>query len=603
VRAAVSVVLAFVLAFAPAAQAQVVSGRGVVAPIGGLGLAPLAPPQLTAPSVGLSGLSAPGLSSPFFSPALAPVPSAVMAARIQALQPARAAQALIPLHPAAAAPLPSAPTPEKALEVQARFDELKAAFDEKKPEAVSAEAGAPSAPLAHADLKPQEAPNEPPQPTTQPQRKGVFGFSRPLAFFLLALIVSQVGIEAQSAVLPPLIAKVFGSVSMAADAGMTASLAELVGTIAAPIVAKTIGLKGAYVWSTGLRIATGGLIAGLLAANWLSLGGLVALFAVDALLLGVSLTAEKSIPAVILNQDQRKLEHFKAARQVAIETVATIVPIAIGALVAGFGFIPALVAFPVAVALSVTTVALTLKFPGKISGLDGHGLPGPGEGSLLTYFHHLKDGALEVLRTPALLFSVLAYSLVYVPISLVYWLMAPAYALHLAGPGHEALAAAYGGVMIGLYSLGGIVASLWVMRQQRRERDDATMRTSMLRWTVACALGLSLFAAMAIPAGAIWGTLTLPALALFLFGIPQVAAKLKLESFFQSRAPKGKVDDATAVLESASSVVIALGLWGFGKLLAGAGIVSLSHLALAVGPLIAGLLVLTWALARASKPK
>jgi hypothetical protein len=215
----------------------------------------------------------------------------------------------------------------------------------------------------------------------------------------------------------------------------------------------------------------------------------------------------------------------------------------------------------------------------------------------------LKDGALEILRTPTLLFSVLAYSLVYVPISLVYWLMAPAYALHLAGPGHEALAAAYGGMMIGLYSLGGIVASLWVMRQQRRERDDAAMRTSMLRWTVACALGLSLFAVMAIPAGALWGTLTLPALALFFFGIPQVIAKLKLESFFQSHAPKGKVDDATAVLESASSVAIALGLWVFGKLLAGAGIVSLSHLALAVGPLIAGLLVLAWALARASKPK
>ncbi len=603
VRACVSAVLSFVLAFSPAAQAQVVSGRSVVAPIGGLGLAPLSAPQLTAPSAGLTGLSAPGLISPLSSPALAPVPSAVMAAQVQALQPARAAQALISLIPAAAAPLPSAPTPAKALAVQASFDELKAAFDEKTSEAVAAEAGAPRAPLAYTELKPQETASAPPQAPQQPQRKGLFGFSRPLAFFLLALIVSQVGIEAFNAGLPPLIAKVFGSVTVAAEVGMTASLAELVGTIAAPIVAKKLGLKGAYVWSTGLRIATGGLIAGLLAANWLSMGGLVALFAVDALLLGVSLTAEKSIPAVMLDQDQRKLEQFKATRQMAIEIVATIVPIATGAMVAALGFIPALVAFPVALAISVTMVALTLKFPGKISGLDGHGLPGPGEGSLLTYFQHLKDGTLEILRTPTLLFSVLAYSLVYVPISLVYWLMAPAYALHLAGPGHEALAAAYGGMMIGLYSLGGFVASLWVMRQQRRERDAAAMRTSMLRWTVACALGLSLFAVMAIPTGALWGTLTLPALALFFFGIPQVIAKLKLESFFQSRAPKGKVDDATAVLESASSVTIALGLWVFGKLLAGAGIVSLTHLALAVGPMIAVLLLLTWALARASKPK
>ncbi|MBI2789019.1 MAG: hypothetical protein HYX59_10090 [Elusimicrobia bacterium] len=418
----------------------------------------------------------------------------------------------------------------------------------------------------------------------------------------MALILAQVGIEAQNAGLPPLIAKVFGSASVVADVGMTAALAELAGTIAAPIVAKKLGLKGAYMWSAGLRVATGGLIAGLLAAGWLSLGGLVALFAVDAVLLGVALITEKSIPAVLLNQDQRKLEHFKAARQTVIEVVATIVPIATGALVASAGFIPALIAFPVAMSLSIGLVALTLKFPGKVSGLDGNGLPGPGEGSLRTYFEHLKEGASQVVRTPALRYSVLTYSLVYVPISLVYWFMAPAFALHLAGAGNETLAAAYGGMMIGLYSLGGIVAGLWTMRQQRRERDAAAMRTSMLRWTVACALGMTLFAALAVPVGPLWGSLTLPALALFLFGIPQVVAKLKLESFFQSRAPKGKVDDATAVLESASSVALVLGLWAFGKLLAGAGIASLPLLALAVGPLIAALLLLTWALARASKP-
>ena len=307
------------------------------------------------------------------------------------------------------------------------------------------------------------------------------------------------------------------------------------------------------------------------------------------------------IPAVLLNQDERKLEHFKAARQTAIEVVATIVPIVTGALVAAAGFIPALVAFPVAVTISIALVSFTLKFPGKISGLDGQGLPGPGEGSLLSYFRHLKDGALEIARTPALRFSVLAYSLVYVPISLVYWFIAPAFSLHLAGPGNETLAAAYGGMMIGLYSLGGIIAGLWTMRQQRRERDAAAMRLSMLRWTVACALGLSLFAALAVPTGAIWGSLTLPAVALFFFGIPQVIAKLKLESYFQSRAPKGKVDDATAVLESASSITIVAGLWWFGKMLAGAGIASLPLLALAVGPIIGLLLLLTWALARASK--
>ncbi len=602
-RAAVSVVLALVLGLSPAAQAQVVSGRAAAVPSGGLGLAPLSAPRLTAPSLGPSGLSAPGVSGALALAAPAPAPSAVMAARVEAVKPAAAARALSPLRPSAAAPLPSAPTPEKARAVQARFDELRAAFNEKEAPVAAAAAGAPAAPLPPAESGNENAKVGPPKPRSESGGKTYFGFSKPLAFFLVALVLAQVGIEAQNAGLPPLIAKVFGSASVVADIGMTAALAELAGTIAAPILAKKIGLKGAYLWSAGLRVATGGLIAGLLAANWLSLTGLVVLFAVDAALLGVALITEKSIPAVLLNQDQRKLEHFKAARQTAIEVVATIVPIATGALVAALGFIPALVAFPVAMALSIGLVSFTLKFPGKISGLDGRGLPGPGEGSLLSYFRHLKDGAVEIARTPALLFSVLTYSLVYVPISLVYWFLAPAFALHVAGPGNEALAAAYGGMMIGLYSLGGILAGLWTMRQQRRERDAAAMRTSMLRWTVACALGLALLASMAVPVGALWGSLTLPALALFFFGIPQVIAKLKLESFFQSRAPKGKVDDATAVLESASSLAIVAGLWAFGSLLEGAGIASLPLLSLAVGPIIGLLLLSAWALARASKPR
>lgn len=324
--------------------------------------------------------------------------------------------------------------------------------------------------------------------------------------------------------------------------------------------------------------------------------------AVDALLLGISLIAEKSIPAVVLNQDQGQLEKFKAARQTAIEAVATVIPIATGALVAAVGFIPALVAFPIAVAVSITLVGLTLKL-GKVSGLTGHGLPGPGEGSLGTYFTHLKEGTSSILRTPTLLFSVLAYSMVYVPISLVYWLIAPATGIQIAGPGHEALAAGYSGMMLGLYSLGGIVAGLWTMRQQRLERDPKAMRSSMLKWTTTAAFAMFLFGAMAIPMAPIWGTLTLPAIALFFFGIPQVVAKLKLESFFQSRAPADKVDDATAVLEGASSIVIALGLWTFGKLLAGAGIASFVQLAMGFGPIIALLLLFTWALARASRPK
>jgi hypothetical protein len=573
--------------------AQIVVGR--------LGAMPSAP----AVQISLSMPDAPALPGPaLFSPSplaptlsLVPSPVALIAAVPVAIA------AVSPITSVVAARPAFTTTGARAAAARERIAELKAAFDERKPEAVLDEAAA--APLAlqtlqtaRPDTLAASAP-EPPEPAKPARAGGVLGLSRPLVFFLLALVVAQVGVEAQTAAIPLLVAKVFGNVSLAAQVGMASSLTELVGTVLAPIASKRLGLKRAYLWSTGLRVVAGGVTAGLVAAGWLSLGGLVALFALDSLLLGVSFTTEKSIPAVMVDQDQAKLERYKAARQTAIEAVATLAPIATGAVVAALGFVPALVAFPVALALSMTLVGLTLKLPAKLAGLKGADLPGPDPGSLRAFFKSLGRGASKIARTPALLFSLLAYSFVYAPTSLIYWLIAPAYAVHLAGPGAEQAATAYSGMITGLYSLGAIAGSLMMMRG--RALDGPAMRRSMLRWTAATAAALSLFLVLALPFWG-WGTLTLPALALFFFGVPQVMAKLKLESYFQSRAPKGAVDDATAVLEGASSIVIAAGLWLFGKLLLGAHIVSSFWLAAAVGPLGLVLLLLCWALARASRP-
>jgi hypothetical protein len=372
-----------------------------------------------------------------------------------------------------------------------------------------------------------------------------------------------------------------------------------VGTVIAPLASKKLGLKRGYVWSTGLRVVTGALIAGFLATSWITLPGLMALLVADNVLYGISYTLEKSIPAVMVDQDQAKLEKYKAVRQTAIESVATVIPIATGAIIAALGFLPALVAFPVAMAAAAGLVALTLKLPAKIAGASAAPLPGPEKGDTGSYLKTLGKGAVLIARTPALLYSLLAYSLVYTPMQIVYWFLAPAYALHVA---HTATAAAaYAGTITGLYSFGSIIGALILMRQQRKARDAAKMRRSMLRWTAATAAGMALFGALALPA-LTWSTLTFPALALLAFGIPETIARLKLESYFQSKAPKGAVADATAVLEGSASIVIALGLWWFGHALAGAHITSFGWLMAATAPLALPLLLLTWALARASRP-
>jgi hypothetical protein len=590
--------LSVVLAFAPAAQAQVISGRAMTLPAGGIGLAPLGTaPQLSAPS--LMNLSAPSLS-PLAVTALTPVPSAVMAAQIAAVP-----AAIAPVNALSAQVMPAAAAAQRpGRGVQVRFDELKAAFDEKKtedaPPVAGAETGASTSLRPDAPGANSPAPNEPPKPPDAPRAKTLFGFARPLAFFLIAVVLAQVGIEASNAGLPPLIAQIFGNISVAADMGVAASIADLAGTIVAPLASKKLGLKRGYVWSTGLRVVTGGLIAGFLATSWITLPGLMALLAADYVLYGISYTLEKSIPAVIVDQDQGKLEKFKAVRQTAIEAVATVIPIATGVAIASLGFLPALIAFPVAMAAAAGLVALTLKLPAKIAGAAGAPLPGPEKGSTGSYLKSLGKGAILIARTPKLLFSLLAYSIVYTPMQIVYWFLAPAYALHVA---HSATAAAaFAGTITGLYSFGSIFGALFMMRQQRKERDAAQMRKSMLRWTAMTAVGMALFGVLALPA-LTWSTLTFPALALLVFGIPETIARLKLESYFQSKAPKGAVADATAVLEGSASVIIAAGLWWFGKALAGAHITSFGWLMAAAAPLALPLLLLTWALARASRPR
>ncbi|MBI5245753.1 MAG: hypothetical protein HY923_01120 [Elusimicrobia bacterium] len=585
---ALAALIAIVLALAPGAQAAVVEGRiSLTGELGGVrGLAPAITLQMPSPSLAGSVSLAPALAPSFAAPAPVLVPAAAPAAAVSAA-PTTAVPAIRAEH-----------VVDVPVACAERFAELRAAFDEKRPEEVLAATGdsgetSPGLGANTENRKPDT--DEPPRP---PGGKTLFGFTRPLALFLVAVVLAQVGIESQNAALPSLIAKIFGNISVAADMGVAASLADLVGTVLAPITSKRLGLKRGYLWSTGLRVATGGLIAGLLAANWLSLTGLMALLAADYTLYGISYTLEKSIPAVMVGQDQAKLEKYKAARQTAIEVVATIIPIATGALIATTGFLPALIAFPVAMVAAIVMVSMTLNIPKKIAGVAHFELPGPQKGSSLTYFKHLGKGVALVWRTPTLLYSLLAYALVYTPMQIVYWFLAPAFGLHLTA--NPATAAAVAGTITGLYSFGSIIGALIMVRSQRKERDAPQMRKSMLRWTAATAVGMLLFASLALPAWT-WATLTLPALALLFFGIPETIARLKLESYFQSQAPKGAVDDSTAVLEGCASVMIAIGLWWAGKVLAGAHIAGFGWLMLAAAPLAIPLLILTWALARASR--
>lgn len=627
--------LALAAAAAPAgAYAQLAVRVSVPKTIGPRVVVPGA--LFSAPSTPLGGVT-PSLS---FIRTLPGAPSPIAAAAPAQASSARATAALAAV-PAAASPIaslqrdeggsrPAAPPaldvandnepptdPGRAVgretrgRVVLRFAELRAAFGERKAEplpAASAPAAlrAPGLERTASDDAPHAAPTA---PTPEPQKagRGLFGLPPVLVFFLAALAVESIGIEAQNLGLPPLIAKVFGDVTLSAEMGMWASFADIVGSVVTPPIIKRIGLKKAFLWSGWTRLGFGAVTAGLLATGHLTVPWLMALTALGALVGGVNYTAEKAIPAVILDQDRAGLERFKAARQGVIEVIATLIPIAAGAAVAQFGFLPAVFAFPIAGAVAMVLVAATLRMPRKL-------LSGFSNGTLDSTPIRMKDFWSSVTRGTRLLWTdaalrlpFLGYAAFGILSHLLYWIIAPAYGILVAGPGQEEAAALVQGVMLGLFSLGGLAASVYLMREHKRfDRLDPAHREGALRrslklWMALGTVSLAAIATMAMPLPA-WGALTIPALALIPFGMAQVVAKLKLEALFQSAAPADAVDDATAALEAWMSVAIMLGLWGMKWAFASAaGYGAFAILSWAMLPLAGASLLLTYLLARTKK--
>ncbi|MBI2361917.1 MAG: hypothetical protein HYV15_00820, partial [Elusimicrobia bacterium] len=451
-----------------------------------------------------------------------------------------------------------------------RFRELRAAFGLRaSADLPVVQAAAPQS--ANGRLQPAapgaaEGRETLPGPAPAPARRsGWLGFGTALTFFLSAIAIENIGNETQAAAMPPLLAKVFGDVSVSADLGIGSALADFAGSLLAPLVIKRLGLKSAFLWTAGARLLSGALIAGFLAVGHMTMPALMAATVFAGFVGGMNYAVEKSIPPVLLNQNRGKLERFKAARQSVIEVVATIFPIVTGTVVAAWGFMPALVAFPVTAAVAMVVVALTLKFPSKAATLMAappQGTSPPAGG----FWRALTRGARVVMRTPALRHAFFGYSLFFVTTPLLYWLVAPAYGIFVAGAAGAEHAALVSGFMLGLFSLGGLAASVVIMREHKRleklgeaERRSALSR-SLVRWAKLATASLAALALMALPLP-VWGALTVPALALIPFGIAQVVAKLKVESFFQARAPADAVDDATAFMEGAAMLVQMAVLW------------------------------------------
>lgn len=413
-----------------------------------------------------------------------------------------------------------------------------------------------------------------------------WGLGKVAVLFIAAMVMAQIGVESLGAAMPDMMEKTFKDVSIVADIAILGSVFGILGRIVGPMVVKKFSLKTAYLGSSLIKLLSVSVMVGLLATAHMTIPVLGIFFAFHGFLSGISITAEKAIPPAVLGQDQEKLENFGAWKQTLLEVMGSLVPIAAGAVIGSLGFIPAIVAFPVTFALSLLMLWKWLKIPAKIEEMrklklaeaKGEGKPTGVGGPFKEFWRKISHGAKVVWKNPALKYSFLAYTAFMIINPFLYTIFAPQYGVRLLGGEHPGVAGVYT-LLTGLYSLGGLLGGLLMLREQKKIKKtppaggmEAHLRKSMLRWMWLGTLGLAAIATMALPLptlGALialpaflsWaGSLTLPALALIPFGIFQVVANIKQENYFIAKAPPEDVNDAIGFLGSASLAITTVGL-------------------------------------------
>ncbi|MEK7282687.1 MAG: hypothetical protein AAB249_02655, partial [Acidobacteriota bacterium] len=238
-------------------------------------------------------------------------------------------------------------------------------------------------------------------------------------------------------------------------------------------------------------------------------------------------------------------------------------------------------------------------------------------------FANMEEGKDFVFKNAVLKYSLAGAVIFDLMNVLIYRLITPGYGKLVAG---SAGMAAVQGNLVGMFSLGGLIlAAVFLILEKRDKKKNegktpdellASERSSMLRWTMLGIPALGLLAVMAfnlvLPFAPVmfmdinWVPSTVLAAALIPFGFMQVAASIKLNSYFQERLPSdsGKVQKALAFSGSAMtalSIVLMLALKPlFGDI---AAFNPFPYLAMALVPLGAAVFFIQRKLANATKPE
>ena len=512
---------------------------------------------------------------------------------------------------------------------------------------------------AHAsDLEPstggaptlQTQPNEPPSPQqpNEPGKKGKgwFGLGATVAALIGGMLVMQLGLEAQGAAMAQLTEDAFGDFSILAQVAIFASIGSMVGQQLAKFFSDRFGLTKTFYAAHVFRAVSLATMVVLLGTGHMALPLMFVFYAVNGMVTGIAATAQGTLQKFLLAQQGVSQQKFRTWWQLLAEIVAVPAPMVLGALVisVGAGWITAiypatiLLALMLFMMLKVIPLSKAKRIESMIAdaGAAAAATAAPAapaapktgtwqkvKDAFKQIFNNMEEGKDFVFKNPVLKYSLGGAVIFDLMNVLIYRLITPGYGKLVAG---SAGMAAVQGNLVGMFSLGGLILAAVFLLLERRDKKKnegktpdellASERSSMLRWTMLGIPALALLSVMAfnlvLPFAPVmfmdinWVPSTVLAAALIPFGFMQVAASIKLNSYFQERLPSdsGKVQKALAFAGSAMtalSIVLMLALKPlFGDI---AAFNPFPYLAAALIPLGAAVFYIQRKLANATKPE
>ncbi|MDO8757038.1 MAG: hypothetical protein Q7J64_03405 [Elusimicrobiota bacterium] len=444
-----------------------------------------------------------------------------------------------------------------------------------------------------------ETSQEPPAPPSKPNEpapkgKGWFGLGAIVAALIGGMLVMQLGLEAQGAAMAQLTEDSFGDFSILAQVAIFMSIGSMVGQQLAQFFSSRYGLTKTFYAAHTLRAVSLAAMVILLGTGHMALPLMFVFYAVNGVMTGVAATAEGTLRKFLLAQQGVSQQKFRTWWQLLAEIVAVPAPMVLGALVlsVGAGWITAI--YPATIILGLMLFLMLKVLPWSAASRVENMVADAGRAAAATetpadpkapkigswqkiknafkqIFSNMEEGKDFVMKNAVLKYALGGAVIFDLMNSIIYRLIAPGYGKLVAGSGGMA---AVQGNLLGMFSLGGLLlaATFLILERIAKKKNAgksaeelaAAERSSMLRWTLLGIPALGLLGVMAfnlvLPFAPLmfmdvnWIPGTVLAAALIPFGFMQVAASIKLNSYFQDRLPSDSAKVQKAIAFSGSAL-------------------------------------------------